>query len=842
MLYYNKSIEKCYREVESDQYGLSSIVANERLSFYGKNQLSIESESLIKKIIEPFKSIFILILFVAGIISFLKNDILEGVIVLTIIVVNTVIYYVQKFSTDRILRALQKNNVEYVDCFRDGTLKKLDSSFLVPGDVISLSEGDKVPADARVIFVENASIDESILTGESLPVSKTTDTLYGEKAIYEQSNIIFKGTSIVSGQLKALVFATANQTEYGKLASLTVKTIDNKSPIQIKIDKFISKTIIVILAISITALAISIIRSMELLLAIQFVLALTVAAVPEGLPIALSVILVLGMRRMAVKKALVRNMRAIESIGALNVIATDKTGTLTLNKLTIQETWQPEFSSIPLGHIVRHSVLENLSSHKDPLDVAMAEYSDAENIIKIQGNPVINLPFDQQFAMSGTIWHHKNKYHLNIKGAPEHVLERSTMTEYERELAHQQIAVMASKGYRVIAIATRTLKKTISNFVELEAKDKFNFVGFIGVADTIRPEAKSSIQSAISAGITVKMITGDHFETAYQIGKQLGLVKSRLEVFDSRKMHHLNDEELAKIIDKSVIFSRVIPENKFRILTILKKKYITAMTGDGVNDVPALKNSHVGIAMGSGSQMAKDACDILLLDDNFKSIVDAVNEGRKILSNIRRMIAYLITTTSGEILTVLGALIVGLPSPLLAVQILWINLVTDTALVIPLGLEPGDKNIMNRPPEKYNAPLIHKDMILRIIITALTMALISLIIYVFFLNYFNESYAQTITFCSLVVMQWANAINMRSTYGSILTIIKTLNKPFIVGLFIAISLQVLAIFGPLQSLLKIEKVNILDLLVTSLVSFISIIIVAEILKLISRRTLSYSIR
>ena len=436
--------------------------------------------------------------------------------------------------------------------------------------------------------------------------------------------------------------------------------------------------------------------------------------------------------------------------------------------------------------------------------------------------------------MSGSVWHHKNNYFLNVKGAPEHILNRSTMTESEREAAHRELTRLTSMGYRVIAVATKTLNKTISQFVELKSGDKLTFVGFIAVADTLRPEAASAIKLAQQAGINVIMITGDHFETSFQIGKQLGLVKSREEVFDSRNMHKLTDAELLNLVQNTKIFSRVVPENKYRILSILKQNNITAMTGDGVNDVPALKNASVGIAMGSGSQIAKDASDIILIDNNFKSIVDAIKQGRLILSNIKRIITYLLATNTGLIITMLGSLIIGVPLPLLPIQILWINLITDTVLVIPLGLEPAEQDLMHQKPSPSNAPIITKSMLARMVIVSSAMGIVGLAIYIYFLTNYDYAYAQTITFSALVVMQWANAINSRSDYRSILSKLKILNKPFAVGLFVAILLQILALIGPLKGILGITGVDVFNLLTSSALAFVAIILVTEIHKFIGR--------
>ena len=587
--------------------------------------------------------------------------------------------------------------------------------------------------------------------------------------------------------------------------------------------------------LAVGAFALAIYRGIELTEAIRFVLALSVSAVPESLPVAISVILVLGMRRMATKKALVRSMKAIETIGVITTIATDKTGTLTENKLSVQETWHPASNPHHLPTIAHRTINQHGEKTRDPLDVAMIEFTEAEKLVQLKGDPIQKLPFDQAFAMSGNIWHHEGVYDLVVKGAPEQIIERSRLSAAEKKDAETALTGLTSQGYRVIALATSRINKPLEAFHELSGSHAFTLVGFIGVADSLRPTARRAILTAQRAGVTVRMITGDHFETAYHIGKQLGLVETRDQVFDSRTIGDLTDKQLKERVDNSFVFSRVTPENKFRILQTLKIKEVTAMTGDGVNDVPALSSAHVGVAMGSGSQIAKDAGDIILLNNDFESIIRAMKEGRVIFSNIRRMLGYLLATNAGEVITALTAIAIGFPMPLSPVQILWVNLVTDTAMVIPLGLEKGEKHIMKMKPVAPKSPLLSRYMLFRVVLVALTMASLAVGLYAFFSLKYGAAYGHTIAFTSLVVMQWANAFNARSTFQSFFTRLKVMNKAFYIGLTISIILQCLAVFGPLQGLLGVTPVAIGDLFITSLIAFIAPILVVEVHKLYGRR-------
>lgn len=839
MLFYQKSIEDTCRQLATTEAGLTTREAHQRLKKVGPNSILIKGEPLWRKLIEPFANVFIGVLLLAVIISLLHNAMIDALIVLAIILISAIIYYVQRFSTERILRSLQRHTAQTVDVMRNGTIVRLEAVQLVPGDIVTLVEGDKVPADLRLIHASSVRTDESMLTGESEPISKSTDTLKGKKEIYEQENILFSGSFVVAGQATGVVIFTGNHTEFGRIATLTGTTdTSGSSPVQKKIDSLITKIIIIVGAIAVVAFILAMIRGIEIGEALRFVIALSVSAVPESLPVAISVILVLGMRRMAAKKAFVRTMKAIETVGVITTIATDKTGTLTENKLSVQETWQPKWSKHHLPTIIKRTVnhSDDRRTH-DPLDIAMHTYTRAEDVVALPGDVVALLPFDQSVAMSGNVWHHKGKYELVVKGAPERIIEQSKLNDEQRAEAGKALQALTSQGYRVIAVASVNLASPIQAFAELAKKAAFTFQGFVAVADSLRPAARRAITTAQNAGVTVRMITGDHFETAYSIGQKLGLVDTHDQVFDSRQMDSMDEVELTEAVKNARVFSRVTPENKFRILEILRVKEVTAMTGDGVNDVPALANAHVGIAMGSGSQIAKDAGDIVLLNDNFASIVSAMREGRIIYTNIKRMLLYLLSTNIGEVIVSVAALIVGLPMPLHPVQILWTNLMTDTAMVIPLGLEPGEKDVMRRKPIAPDAPLFSRYTIARVAIIASTMGIVVLGAFVIYMNLYSVDYGRTVAFSALIVIQWASAFNARSMYESVFSRLRTWTWPFYIGLTVAILAQYFAFFGPLQGALHIHPVAIGDLVIPGTISFVIMIVVVEIHKFFGRRAL-----
>jgi Ca2+-transporting ATPase len=832
--YYNDTAEEALQALQSTQKGLLSDEVKKRLEQYGPNALEIKGEPLWKKIVEPFRSVFMFILFIAASISYATGESLDGNIIISIMVINALIYYVQQYSTERVLRSLKKFEAANVEVWRDGASKEIPVEDLVPGDIIRLYEGQKVPADARIILADNVRCDEALLTGESNPVSKIIDVISGEKPVYERTNTVFQGSFLVSGEATALVTQTGNTTEFGKIAVLSTNR-ETESPVQKKIDKLITQIVSTVGVLAVFLLILSIYRDMELADAFHFIIALSVSVIPEGLPVAISVVLVLGMRRMAKRKALVRNMAAIENIGLVTTIASDKTGTLTKNLLEVSSVWQPgnvkDMDTLATDLVLSANQKDGVSH--DPLDTAFTLFAkkhktDTKGYEYVQG-----LPFEAEIAMSGNVWKMNGKHVIYVKGSPEQILANAKLGKAENKQVLDKLQELTTQGLRVVGIGRIDNKK--AEKLEEIKEHKLTFIGLLAVADELRPEAKRSIQATQSAGVTVRMITGDHFETAFSIGKQLGLVDSRDQVFDSRQMEGMSDEELSAAVAKSRVFARVIPEHKHRILTVLKELDITAMTGDGVNDVPALTNAHIGLAMGSGSQIAKDAGDIILLDNNFKSITAALEEGRKIFDNIRRMLFLLLTTSAGEALTFMAALVLGMPPPILAVQILWVNLVTDTAMVIPLGLEPGESDLMKRKPRRPTKPILGKVIITRMILIAIVMATVTLSMFAYFNQFMSEEYARTVAFSALIVMQWADAFNGRSLWQSIFVRIKTMNKAFYVGLSIAVTVHLMTMYGPFQSLLSIKEISVEHFVVTSIIAFIPIILAGEVHKLFIKK-------
>ena len=837
MNFYNKTVSETLDIVRTTKNGLSSQTAKRRLKRDGLNEVRVTGMPLWKKIIQPFANIMIIILIIAGILSAWQNNTVDAVIIFVIIMASAIVDWAQQLSTSRILKSLREKEIEKIDVVRGGRVLTVPANSLVVGDLILLYEGQKVPADARVVNATNLHVDESMLTGESLSVRKTAAVIRGEKEVYDQVNMLFSGSFIVSGSGQAVVVATANDTEFGKLAKLAGET-SMDSPIQKKIDNLVKLVIIAVMVLAAIVFALELARGISPIDALQFVMAFAVSAVPESLPIAITAVLALGMRRMAAHKALVRNMRAIENIGLTTVIATDKTGTITENKLHVQDAWSPRFNKEAFALQISFTLNSGVNGKiNDPLDQAIVNYIQDYQLDdparSTRAKLTQALPFDYILSMSGNVWQFGGRYMTYIKGAPEKIISRCQLTEEQARKATSKLNEYTSKGYRVIAYAKHEANEPIRNISSLPTSG-LELMGLTAVADQLRPKIDLAVKTAQMAGIKVCMITGDHSETAYNIAEVVGIASDRGQVYDSHKLAKLTPEKLAQVVGTTRVYARVTPDTKHAILTELNKREITAMTGDGVNDVPALTQAHVGIAMGSGSAIAKDASDMVLLDDNFRSIVVAVKEGRTIVANIRRMLVYLLATNAGEVLVTLGALLMGMELPLVAVQILWINLATDTFLVIPLGVEPPRGDVMKRKPDHPDAPILNAPMIGQMVLSSIIMAVVVLSTFVYFNHYHDMTYARSAVFLVLIVIQWANALITRGS-ESVFKIIKVRNRAFTLAIIGTMILQAIVLLVPtFRQALHVNNLHA-DMVVACLLGSLIMIVLVEIYKAWVRR-------
>ncbi len=826
--FYNQTVKEVIAEFRTNpDTGLTTKEALKRQEKYGKNLLQVNEIPLWKRILAPFMDIFMVVLFVALVLSLIQGDIIEAVAIAVIIAVDAIIYYVQQASTSRILKALKNTTVHKVYILRNGEEELIMAEELVPGDIVVLREGDKIPADGRIIVESGLLTNESMLTGESDGVAKDARAISGAKKIFEQRNMAFSGSFVITGSGKLLVTATGNDTEYGKIASLA-STVKGASPIEVKINKLVIKIAILVVVIAFLALIIQLLNGIDWVDALKFTLAMVVSAVPEGLPIAISIILALAATRMAKKKALIKELSAIQSIGIVTTVASDKTGTLTKNKLEMQAVW-PLHDLAKTEQILAAAAILPVDQHlaqsnslgADPLDVCILDYISKHKVKTDFANAIKVYAFDQKLKMSGNLYQEKGKLLLSLKGAPEVIMARCRLNDSEKTKINVEIEKLADKGYKVMAVATGKIDREINELNKLNKEDTLEFAGLIGVADAVRPEAARAIKRNLNMGVKTKMITGDHANTAFAIGKELGLVTNFAEVLDCSELINVTDEALAEKVKDVVIFARVTPEGKYRILQAIKRTEICAMTGDGVNDVPALVGANVGIAMGDGPAIVQDAGDIVLLDNNFKNITEAIKESRTVLANIRRMLAYLLATNAGEALTMIGAMLFSHGHLLAPIQILWINLVTDSLMVIPVGLEPPEQKILRQNPEDKDAPILPAFMVKRMILIAVIMAIFTLGTY-FVSLHILDSYEQanTLAFTALVVMQWSSAFSSRGIYESAFQRIKVKHKSFHLAMIAAIILQVLAIVGPLRQVLDVVVVPFWPLAIVALLAFV----------------------
>lgn len=843
--YYSQTVKEVLADFKSDAtLGLTSKVAQERQKQVGKNTLRVVETPLWRRILEPFLDIFMVILVVAMILSMLQRNWVEAITILVIIAVDAIIYYVQQFSTERILKSLKRSTFHSVKVVRDGIEQAIEATELVPGDIVILSEGDRIPADGRIVSESGLLTNESMLTGESEAIAKDAKAISGTPKVYEQRNMVFSGSFVITGTGKFVVTAIGNNTEYGRIASLA-SSLGEESPIQTKMNRLVAQIAVVVIITAVAVLVIQLIDGIPLLDALEFTLAMAVSAVPEGLPIAISIILALCAARMAKKRALIKELRAIESIGIVTTIASDKTGTLTENRLVLKELWSPKLTpkefatSLACAALGESSVMnsERGSLAIDPLDISIVQYLQEHKYNTCPLQPVKSYAFDQSLKMSGNLFvDDKGGFLLKLKGAPEVILKRAKLSEKAYAEAEEKLGELANRGYKVVAVASGRITKEINELNRLSKNTELKFEGFIGVADALRKAVPTAIRQAARMGVKTKMVTGDHAGTAFAIGREAGLAEDFTQVLDCSNLSNINDDDLADLVKTTTIFARVTPEDKYRVLSAIKATEICAMTGDGVNDVPALVGAHVGIAMGDSPSIVQDAGDIVLLDNNFKNITEAIKESRTVLTNIRRMLGYLLATNAGEVLTMIGALLISGSQLLTPIQILWINLVTDSLMVIPIGLEPPEQKALREKPRPKDAPILPMKLIGRMIVVACTLAVVTIsTYYIADLVFKNHDQANTLAFTALVVMQWANAISVRGTYESAWQRLKVPHKSFALAMGAAVILQLLALFGPLAKIVNVVEVPLVALIITAVAAFVLPLTIFELTKKLSKK-------
>lgn len=841
----------------NEKLGLKADEAKSRLETYGENKLKEKKkESLFVKFIREFNDFMIITLIIAAIISAVVSklngeaDYVDSIIIIAIVIFNAIMGLVQEEKAEKSLEALKKMSAPSAKVIRDGRIQEIDALQVVPGDIVVLEAGNYVPADCRLINSYNLKIEESALTGETIPTNKDSDRILKENtAMGDLCNMAFATTVVVNGHGEAVVVDTGMNTRVGKIAGMIIEDESPDTPIQKKLNEVGKMLAIACIVICVLIFVIGIFKKIPIVEMFMTSVGLAVAAIPEGLPAIVTIMLSIGVTRMAKKNSIIRKLPAVETLGSSSVICSDKTGTLTQNKMTVTEVRNccgransdDKKFILELGTMCTDTTEERIDGRLgfagEATEVAISNAAMQAGISKSflydEMRRINDIPFDSKRKMMTTIHRYGNKYRIITKGAPDVLLKRCTHYYQsgqidsifsKKENIYEQNNQMAEKALRVIAVAY----KDVENLPETQDIEKdLTFCGLIGMIDPPREGVKEAVRTCRRAGIKTVMITGDHLQTAKAIAKELGIFKRGDLAIEGENLERMDQHELEKNIMQYSVFARVSPEHKVRIVKAFQSTgAVVAMTGDGVNDAPALKNADIGIAMGKGgTDVAKNASDMILTDDNFVTIVEAVKQGRNIYDNIKKAIHFLISTNIGEIVTIFFGLILGMKSPLLAIQLLWINLVTDSLPAIALGLEKEEENIMSRLPRNPKKSLFADGLWWKIIIEGTMLGMFTLLAFSIGNRLYSVEVGRTMAFLTLGILELVHSFNIKSE-ESIFKIGVFENKYLILALILGVLLQVIVvIINPLAEIFSLVPLTGIQWLYTILISIAPIPIV-----------------
>lgn len=840
--------------------GLSQKEVLKRQKTYGFNKLDEKKKkSIISKFIEQFKDFMIIILLIAAIVSMLmsyfegSNDYMDSLIIIAIVFFNAIMGLIQENKAEKSIEALKKLSSPTTKIKRDGKISTVSSDSIVPGDIIILEAGNFVPADCRLIEAFNLQIEESALTGETVPVTKDANTILKQNIpIGDTINMAFSTTIVTNGHAEAIVTDIGMNTKVGKIAKMIITDESPETPLQKKLSDVGKKLGTLCIFICITIFIIGIFKNISIKDMFMTSIGLAVAAIPEGLPAIVTIMLSIGVTKMARKNAIIRKLPAVETLGSSSVICSDKTGTLTQNKMTVTKVYNysnevnNKYSSEDFKYILELGTMcnDSIIAHKntiqgDPTENAIVEIAlkngkNKESLYK-EMERVNEIPFDSDRKMMTTIHKIKNGYRVIVKGAPDVILKRCSKYYTNNSnyiLSTSQISKinsinenMANEALRVIAVSFKDIPSLPYKIDSTSIENDLVFAGLIGMIDPPRPGVRDAVFTCKKAGIKTVMITGDHILTAKAIAKDLGIYSENDIAITGSELDKISDKEFEKNVMKYSVFARVSPEHKVRIVKAFRKNgNVVAMTGDGVNDAPALKNADIGVSMGlNGTDVAKNASDMILTDDNFVTIVEAVKEGRHIYDNIRKAVHFLISTNIGEIVTIFIGLLLGLEAPLLAIHLLWINLVTDSLPAIGLGLEPADKYIMNKKPKNPRKGIFSDGLWSKIIFEGTMIGIITLISFYIGLTY-SLAVARTMAFVTLGMTELIHSLNIRSD-SSLFEIGLFKNKYIIFSFIVGAILQIsVVLFSPLASMFDTVSLNLTQWIYTILLSLLPLFI------------------
>lgn len=849
--YYNQYIEQVVESLSSSSNGLKGDSILGLQAEFGKNEIKGAKQKTKWSIfLSQFKDVMILILAGAAVISFVVGERTDAYVILFIIFGNAILGYFQENRAEESIRKLQQMSSQHAWVLRDGKHLEIEASELVPGDVVLLEAGNIIPADGRLMEISAFKTEEAALTGESHSIEKTIEPVSGELlSPGDQMNMVFKGTIVSNGSAKMIVTATGMHTEIGRIASL-LEGESQKTPLQIRLAKFSKQLVVIVLFICVVVFLFGWWRGEPLLSLFLTSLSLAVAALPEALPAVITIALATGAARMVKHNALIRRLPAVETLGSVTYICSDKTGTLTKNKMTVEEVWFSDgkeelfMQACLLNNEVKFNDGDELLG--DSTEIALVKYASEKGVHReeaFQKLPEIGkLPFDSDRMRMSTVHQYGDKYLLLVKGAPLRIAEvLSADNDTSKEEWLQTNRKWASQGLRVLFLAYKIWDEK-PQMLNPEMEKDLEFLGMVGMIDPPREEVIAAIEECKRAGIKTVMITGDQALTAQAIAQRLGMISEDAnQVLTGVEMSKLSEVELNEKVQQTAVYARVSPEQKLNIVKALQSHGdFVAMTGDGVNDAPSLKQANIGVAMGiTGSDVAKEAAHMILLDDNFATIVKAVKEGRRIYDNIRKFILYVLSCNLGEILIIFFAPLLGMPIPLLPIHILWINLVTDGMPGIALANEPAEKDIMDRPPRPPQESLFGEGLIARIISTGVIMALGALILqYIIASKKYDLDTQHTMIFSFLCFVQLGNALSVRSSRKLLFQINLFRNTLLFITIVVTVGLQLVLVYSsPLESIFKTVALSRNDLMLTFYFS-VGTVIVIELSKFIFSKLVS----